>query len=84
MVWKFGVFSPSGDVTVDVPRGAEIKATACNGGALSFWAVVDPNAPTEPRRFRIFGTGWSVEPGYTYIGTGFDGPFVWHLFENVR
>jgi hypothetical protein len=48
------------------------------------WALVDPNAPMEERRFETVGTGWSVGDGLRHIKTSQDGEFVWHVFEVIE
>lgn len=81
-------------VCIDLPKGAEVLTVQNQGSSLSLarvgaaqpqiWALVDDAAPSEPRTFRWFGTGYALpEPLGTYVGTiqlG-DGALVFHLFE---
>lgn len=73
-------------VTLEMPCGAEILTVAIQNGLFCLWARVDvgdPEAMVEiSRDFRVFGTGqvWREEV-YEYVGTVFDGGFVWHVFE---
>ena len=48
------------------------------------WALVNPEASTEDRKFRLVGTGRDIkETNLDHIATFqmADGAFVWHLFE---
>lgn len=79
-VWKYGPLVPGFELTVPMPRGAEVRHFAEFNG-LHFWAEVDPAAPKELRRFMAVGTGWEQAPGLRYHGTAIAGEFVWHLYE---
>jgi hypothetical protein len=80
-----------------MPRGAAILRfglwEAFEGGAwisagrqLSVWALCDTSRPKEDRVFRVVGTGHDLPAGVAlvYVGSTSSGPFVWHLFEEVR
>lgn len=60
------------------------------------WALVDPEAEIEDRRFRVIGTGQEFEGTVSihgkpyappvaleYVGTFFQYGHVWHLFERT-
>lgn len=49
---------------------------------VEIW-VHDGTYNSATRTFRVFGTGYSIEPGSVYTGTTITtrGEFVWHLFE---
>lgn len=70
-------------IELPLPEGAEILHFAVQHGALTIWARVDPSLPDTLRIFAICGTGQGVptKADGRYIGTCFDGEFVWHLFE---
>lgn len=80
------------DFTLDMPKGAQILTaeTQYAGSprleAMTMWALVDPEAPTEPRRFRLGGTGGPLpdDPGQ-HVGTCQlnGGDLVFHVFEVV-
>ena len=81
-VWKFE-FSVNDDVILTMPEGAIIVAVGTqNPNKICLWAIVDPEADTEPRRFYVRGTGHPFPASLAdkYVGTAFDGPFVWHVF----
>jgi len=51
------------------------------------WALVDTDAPTEPRLFEIAGTGNGMAQVASnrrrvYLGTWQEPPYVFHLFEH--
>lgn len=81
-VWKFTFVTSK--MEASMPTGAEIIHTHEQFGAICLWAIVDPAADTETRRFLIYGTGWEMpdEPG-TYIGTihMHGSALVFHVFE---
>ena len=62
--------------------GAKVLKFDAQGEGLWIWVVVDTDSPTEARRFHLAGTGHPLpEEQLEYVGSCFDGPFVWHLFE---
>lgn len=80
-IWKYKI---DGDNIVLMPRGAQILDMQNQNDNVVIWALVDTANPPEERRFRIFGTGQSMEnhPG-AYIGTAqsHSGNIVLHVFE---
>lgn len=68
---------------LEMPVGAKILHVAMQNGEVTIWAVVLPNAEREKRAFRVVGTGnpFPDADKWAHIGTVFDGPFVWHVFE---
>lgn len=80
-VYQFAVLL-DGDNIVELNRSAGIIHVGMQN-MVTFWAVVDPEAPKVRRVFRLFGTGHPVPDDYVPVGSVFDGPFVWHLFERV-
>lgn len=89
--------------TIDLPIGAEIVSAATRKPGFStefnMWAIVDPSAETEPRRFYLAATGEQIPEEGTndggiigfeqtrahYIDTILEGEeyLVWHLFELI-
>ena len=83
-VWKF----PLGfaDYTlVDMPRGAVLLFAAMQEDRLCLWALVDTDAPTKPRSFRIAGTGHPIrdEDAPRWVGTVMlhGANLIFHVFE---
>ena len=83
-VWKYDL--PWGDiVTLALPIGARVLSVEPQGAsaALKLWALVDPNADPELRRFRLAGTGHEITDNVSHISTFQlqDGQIVFHVFE---
>jgi hypothetical protein len=70
-------------VDVLMCEGAVIRAVGMQDDAIHAWAEtpVDGDPFTVTRTFRVIGTGWPVPDPGTYLGTVFDGPYVWHVYE---
>ena len=79
-IWKFPV-----DVNpVEMPLGARIVHFGVQNHVPMVWAIVDPEVSlTRPHRFVAVGTGHPIPTAATYVGTWHDGPFVWHIFEEL-
>lgn len=84
-VWKFPVPLHGGDrFTIAMPAGAKALAMQTQHGMPALWALVDPGAAPEPRRFRIAGTGHPIDEEIVgYVGTFqmSGGVLVFHVFE---
>jgi hypothetical protein len=80
-IWKW-TLKP--ETTIDMPHGAKLLAVQDQHGEPHLWALVDPNAKTCPRTFRVYWTGLYLpdEPGQ-YVGTVQmrEGAQVFHVFE---
>jgi hypothetical protein len=74
-------------ITIDLPKYAQILKFGFHNGSYSIWALVNPLAPHETRKFRLCGTGYHItenENELKYINTFFSGEYVWHVFEVER
>lgn len=71
-------------LTAEMPEGARIVSCQFQDGAISLWAIVDPDAPLYRRSFRVVGTGQDVAPNWTHIATLQQGSFVWHVFMDSQ
>ena len=82
-IWKFQL--TIGEPVAAMPRGAQILTVHEQYGEVCLWALVDPDAPTEDRRFHIVGTGHPSAHLKNYIGTAqvAGGALVWHVFETT-
>lgn len=92
-VWKFDL--PVGDETyhIPMPKGAKVLKVGHQGnpGLLQIWCEVVPINDTEPRRFRVYGTGHLMEDHLEWVDTvpimpeeshvGTLGPLVWNIYE---
>jgi len=76
-----------GEFTLLLPLDARILSVQTQGaaGRPQMWVLVNPCAPPQVRKFRLFGTGHPVESNddLEYVGTFQmeDGNLVFHLFE---
>ena len=69
-------------VSVTLPVGAQILSIQEQNGVPCIWAVVDPEAPFEKRRFYVRGTGHPMpDPPWHFLATVQFGPLVFHFFE---
>lgn len=85
MIFKYPV-PLDGVAEIQMHKGATVLTVQAQGGIPCIWAIVDPDAEMEIRRFRLFGTGHPLDidlPQYRYIGTFqlAGGGFIGHLFE---
>lgn len=85
-IWKYPV--PAEDeFTLDMPQGSVSLSVRNQGNYPCLWALVDPDAPKKPHRFRVFGTGQSISDAeiaaMSYVGTFqiMDGVLIFHLFD---
>lgn len=75
-------------VVVDIPFLGEILSVGTQKSRhVCLWVLVSvPINPARPRKFRVAGTAHHLEDSFTkgnFIGTVFDGPYVWHVFEDL-
>jgi hypothetical protein len=51
-------------------------------GQMCIWAMVNPEDPKNKYKISIRGTGHDASDvaHHQFIGTVFDGPYVWHIF----
>jgi hypothetical protein len=82
-IWKYELKIIDDVQEFDIPLDAEIVKVATQGVYMSMWVrILNPDARfTRRRRFLVSGTGYSVGDDWYYVGTAFDGPYVWHLWE---
>jgi hypothetical protein len=82
-VWKFEV-EPD-EFELAMPRGARVLSVGMQRERVQMWALVDPSAPVEQRRFRMAGTGHPIKDPeeLRFVGTFqvHGGALVFHLFE---
>lgn len=84
-VYKYG-FAIQDDVTLTLPRDAEILHVDAQGAVPCVWALVDTTADEVDRRFLLAGTGHPLpDDGLTHVGSFqmVGGALVFHLFEIV-
>ena len=83
VVYKYEV-SPERGKSVELPADARIIHVGEQGDILMLWAEhgwPDANTSHVTRHFDVFGTGQPIPEDARHLGTFFDGPFVWHVYE---
>lgn len=83
-IWKFK-FNTTDNLVIKMPKGSKVLSVQVQGEQPCMWALVDPDAKKENRKFRIFGTGHlvpSIVEDLQFIATYQEqgGALVWHLF----
>jgi len=84
-IWKYKF--PLTDFILQLPKGTKILDALMQGEYPCLWALLDPNADKEERRFIVMGTGQTfpkLELKLTHISTFLENGYVWHLFEVVE
>jgi hypothetical protein len=77
-----------GVTEIQMPAGAEVLSFGVQPPVVPVvWALVDPDAPLEDRRFCVVFTGDGPPDGAIFVGTYTtrlpEGtPIVWHLFRD--
>ncbi|MBC5835798.1 hypothetical protein G6N05_05310 [Flavobacterium sp. F372] len=86
-IWKFPL-KPIDVNRVQMPVGSQILSAELQDGVICMWALVDPEAEIEIRKFGLIGTGAFIKQEKSvYIATlqldKIWGTFnqVYHLFE---
>lgn len=80
-IWKYEI-AIADEQVIQMPGGAEILTVQVQHGTPCIWAIVDSDNASNPRRFRMYGTGHKVDETGTYVGTFHirNGTLVFHLF----
>lgn len=84
-IWKYEI--PLEDTfSLSMPEGAQVLTVQLQGGIPSLWAMVEPSAPQEERRFAVIGTGNPIGEVGDYIATIqlHGGELVFHVFHGAR
>lgn len=89
-IWKFKVIPSGKNVDIEMPRGAEILSMHTQDEQPCIWALVNPDAKIETRRFEVYGTGHDIHYDMgverNFIGTCLihGGLLVLHIFERIN
>lgn len=63
-IWKYPIsleiLSQTSEIDLDMPIGARVISAQNQGNDLCLWAIVDPKAEKQVRRFCVYGTGHPV------------------------
>lgn len=84
-VYKYPV-PLEGVFQLDLPKGARLLSFQAQRDEACLWALVDPEALSETRSFRLAGTGHPIDmpaARLAFVGTAQfrGGSLVFHLFE---
>lgn len=85
-VWKY-ILTDAEGTEIEMPKDAKIIHFNSQHGMPCIWVLVDPEAPKEIRKFKVYGTGHIInEKIISHIGTVpvADGYLVFHAFEIQR
>lgn len=86
VVYKY-TLPPFSAAAIRMQRGARVLHIAGQRDRVCLWALVDPHAEMEERRFVVVGTGHEMPPGepesFRHLGTVLldGGALVFHVFE---
>jgi len=88
-IFKY-VFKLEDIFQIAMPAGAELmkigKQPGHPRGTYCMWALVFPDGAPVERRFKVYGTGHSIDTNDSqliYIDSIIDDFYVWHFFEVV-
>ena len=83
-IWKFSLDLQEYS-EIEMPQGATVLTVQVQHGTIRLWAIVDTEAPKQPRMFQVCGTGASMLENVerSYIGTVQlqGGRYIFHIFE---
>ena len=90
VIWKYPlpieiIHETNAVLDVTMPANAKVLSIQVQGGVPTFWALVDPKAAPELRRFVFHGTGTPIKAiRGEYVGTVqlYAGSLVLHCFED--
>jgi hypothetical protein len=71
-----------GPTAISMYDGATIRVVGSQQpGEVCLWVEAPAGDRPVTRTFQVAPTGGDVPAGGVFVGTAFDGPFVWHVFE---
>lgn len=81
-VYKY-ILSRSGEMLL--PKNSKVLTVGMQDTNFCIWVEIDKDETLqEHRTFAVYGTGWEMEDReHCYIGTAFEGNYVWHIYEVV-
>ena len=86
VIYKYPFKIQSKPQGVFLPKSAQILHVGVQyGGSPMLWALVDTEPLEGLRTLRVYGTGETIDETLPlqYLGTIFQGPYVWHIFEEL-
>lgn len=80
-IWKYKVDAVS---EIQIPAGSKVVNVSGQHGEVCIWAEVSQSASNvELRKFRVIGTGQTIQSDAEYVGTAMlhNGDYVFHVYE---
>jgi hypothetical protein len=82
VVYKYPI--PEGKNTLTLPKGAKVVHVGTQHHVPMLW--IEHQEPfegqeTEVVAYQTFGTGHGIPDFAGFLGTIFEGPFVWHFYQ---
>ena len=77
-IWKFPLVAVAQQI--EAPGLNRLLAVGTQNGDVMLWAEVDDDVETRRCTVGLYPTGVPIDRADHYIGTIFDGPFVWHYY----
>ena len=84
IIYKYEMPEPGLHSVIPIPKDGKVLHVGMQGGRIMMWVEVN-NTATEQRKYTTLPTGTEFfrPPNAHHIGTVFDGPFVWHIYEEI-
>lgn len=83
-VWKWAIPTKT-EFVISMPINAKFLHLTDHPQLAMWWEIPDTGAPKESHTFKVFGTGWEMpDTPMVYLGTVFQGPFVFHVYDEVE
>ncbi|MEE8468863.1 MAG: hypothetical protein V3T22_10420 [Planctomycetota bacterium] len=92
-IWKYPLQTMVRSQTIEVPAGARVLHADIQSGAVTVWALVDPDEALRERiEVWVMGTGHPFAESFAgsvpvaqdlHVCTVMDDPFVWHVFART-
>lgn len=87
VIFKYPIDLKAGATTLFLPEDSGVVHVGVQEGVIHVWIRGSRTAPTDRRKFQIFGTGWTIpKTAKLHVGTvqvqdDAGNQFVWHVFE---
>lgn len=79
---KYRISAGQEQTTVAMRSPSTIRAISVQRPReICLWAEGRAESPVTMRTFEVVPTGGDIPDPGSYVGTVFDGPFVWHVYE---
>jgi hypothetical protein len=83
-IWKYEILVGAPVVIEMSPWNARpIHGGFDTQGRVCLWFEVKPEMVSIKRTFQVFGTGQPIPDGWDHRWSFIDGPFVWHIYEEM-